>query len=205
MSWTRLDDNWCTQMTDKGLSVDAMWHYLCLIQRCSRSNRWDGVLDTLVAERESIVRNSAGALNELVSAGLLKPLKDGYEVVRIEDHIPPDYLRDEKRKAASKVRQDRSRAHRKGDHSLCRDDAPCRAVTQSEAIVTRDKSVTTTGHATRDAGTGQDRTALEVSATRGDTTTHPGGSSSPACVVCSGWGDPDGCEGCGVIGVGPGE
>lgn len=189
MSWTRLDDGWGNKIRSMDLSFPARWHYLELIQWCSRNRLYDGRVRTVDARIASDVDDPFAALDELVKVGLLEVEEKGYRLAKIDEHLPPEYLRDEKRKADQRTRQDRARAHKSGNHSMCLPGSRCLAVT---------------GEVTRDARTvtGQygEGPALEVSTTRGATATHPGGSSSPAvCDWCHGEGEPNGCPECGEI------
>lgn len=196
MSWTRLDDNWYDQMVAKQLSVDAICHYLCLIQICSKTGeetKYSGVIAKKIALRAGNVDDTESAIRELVNAELVKETSDGYQLLEIDRHLPPKYMRDKQRKESQTERQHRSRAHKAGDHSLCLPDGKCPAVT---------------GPVTRDTWTetGQDGTgpALEVSTNGGDHPPVPAPRTSPArsCSSCGGWGDPDGCVECGAVGVG---
>ena len=44
MTWTRLDDTWTDQPVMGDLAFDVRWHYLAMIQFCSRTQRYDGML-----------------------------------------------------------------------------------------------------------------------------------------------------------------
>lgn len=144
MSWTKLGDEWCQMTALEELSHADRWHYLCLIQFCSRTDKRDGIMRGVDARRQSDHQDPASALSHLADAGLLaiEP-GDRYRIVRIEvdEHLPSDATR--KRTEGNKLRQQRKRAHDKGDHSLCRDDSPCHA------------------SVTRDVGTGRDGTGRD--------------------------------------------
>jgi hypothetical protein len=142
MTWTRLDDRWTEQPLLARLSYETRWHYLAMIQFCSRTNRIDGVLTVKDAMRCSDVDDPSRANHELLDAGLLEPDIARLRIVEIHDHIPPPGVRKASEKA--KIRMRRHRAHEAGDHSLCLPDH-C-----SHAPVT--------GDVTRDPGTGRDRT-----------------------------------------------
>lgn len=153
MSWTRLDDAW-TEMTELAeLEHGVRWHYLAMIQFCSRTDKVDGVMRVLDAYRCSDYLDPEGAIKALEKAGLVKsipssnPMKATVKVIRIDDHIPPPSVRN--KREADKLRKRRQRAHDAGDHSLCIADK-CPHVTPN---VTRD--------VTRDPGTGQDRTGRD--------------------------------------------
>jgi hypothetical protein len=141
MSWTKLGDEWCQMTALEDLSHEDRWHYLCMIQFCSRTDKQDGIMRGVDARRQSDHSDPASALAHLAAVGLLaiEP-GDKYRIVRIEedDHLPSESVR--KRTENNKNRQRRKRAHDKGDHSLRREDAECHAFV------------------TRDVGTGRDGT-----------------------------------------------
>ena len=151
MTWTRLDDGWTDQATLADLSFEDRWHYLALIQHCSRTDKLDGVIRGVDARRCSDHPDTASAIANLNELGLLEVLdKDRYKVVRIDDHVPPPHIREKAEQ--DKLRQRRNRAHKVGDHSLCKPESNC--VT---GIVTRDVG--------RDVGTGRDGTGREQATT----------------------------------------
>lgn len=146
MTWARLDDAWTDRPVLESLTYEARWHYLALVVFCSRTSRYDGQVRAADARRCSDVPDAAGALDELLAAGLVVLAEGGYQLPQIGEHVPPPHLRDEERKAAQRVRKQRSRAHAAGDHSTCLDDCPSRTVT---------------GDVTRDIGTGRDGTGRD--------------------------------------------
>lgn len=138
MSWTKLSDDWTDRADLAGLSFEDRWHYLAMIQLCSRSGRVDGLLRVVDARRCSDHPDPAGAITRLAAAGKLEVIKEGVRLVEIEDHVPPPSVRNKAEQ--DKLRKRRQRAHHAGDHSQCLA-ANCEHVT---------------GHVTRDSGTGQD-------------------------------------------------
>lgn len=118
MTWTRLDDNWLADEAFDGLDVPTMWHYLNMIQFCSRGKRYTGVIPLAHARTCSIVEDPLGAIAALIDAGLVENV-DGatLRVVRIDEHVPPPSVREAA--AATKVRVARHRKHKNGDHSEC--------------------------------------------------------------------------------------
>jgi len=171
VTWTRLDDGWTDQATLADLSFEDRWHYLALIQHCSRTDKLDGVIRGVDARRCSDHPDPTSALANLNEVGLVEVLeKDRYHVVTIEAHVPPPHVR--RKTEDDKNRQRRNRAHKVGDHSLCKSDADC--VTGN---VTR--------YVGRDVGTGRDGTARDHSTTSTwDSVTLP---SDPGlhCTICS--------------------
>jgi hypothetical protein len=172
MSWTKLGDEWCQMTALEDLSHEDRWHYLCMIQFCSRTDKRDGIMRGVDARRQSDHSDPATALAHLADVGLIAiEAGDKYRIVRIEedDHLPSESVR--KRTENNKNRQRRKRAHDKGDHSLCRDDADC------HASVTRDVG---TG---RD-GTGRDNTKNNTFVTPTSTWPVVHISKAPVCDVC---------------------
>lgn len=119
MTWTRLDDGWTDRPILAQLPYEVRWHYLALIQFCSRTGRYDGRLRVGDARRCSDVDDPDAATEALTDVGLLVAEPSGFLLPLIEDHIPPPHMRDEKRKAQQRDDTRRHRAHRAGDHSLC--------------------------------------------------------------------------------------
>ncbi|MDQ1059749.1 hypothetical protein QFZ23_003650 [Arthrobacter globiformis] len=119
MPWTRLDDGWTEQSVIAALSFEARWHYLCLIQFCSRTKRFDGYIRAVDAKRCSDVTEPDAALKQLTDVGLiLFDDQGGYVVHRMEeDHAPPPWVRN--RTESNKQAKRRQRSHDAGDHSLC--------------------------------------------------------------------------------------
>lgn len=154
MTWTRLDDTWTDSSQLADLDLASRWHYLCMIQFCSRTKRYDGVLKVADARRCSDVEDPSGAMATLSGAGLLTtPQTGAVKVAHIDEHIPPPSVRNAS--DGAKVRKQRERAHKNGDHSTCLPDH-CKHVHVDEqtGVVTGD--VTT--NVTRDTRTGQDGT-----------------------------------------------
>ncbi len=152
MTWTRLDDGWTDRPILEPLSYEARWHYLALIQFCSRTSRYDGFVRTSDARRCSDVPDPVAANTSLLARGLLEQLENGLRVVHISEHVPPPHMRDEKRKADQRDRKRRERLHKQGDHTYCLPDN-CSSITADPV----------TGEVTRDAGTGRDGTGRDVS------------------------------------------
>jgi hypothetical protein len=150
MSWTRYDDLFTERPEWDGVPYPVRWHYLALVQACSRQRRWDGVLPLAHARRASDVEDPDDCHRLLAAAGLLKVDETAVRLLVIDEHIPPTYVRDNAKK--SKIRMRRMRAHRSGDHSLCLPDS-CPAAPPDSADVT--------STVTRNAGTGQDRTGQD--------------------------------------------
>lgn len=115
MTWTRLDDNWQADPAFDRLDIHARWHYLMMIQFCSRGKRYDGVMPLAEAETCSTAPDRTSIIGKLILAGLVVNI-DGemLRMVRIADHIPPKSIRESSQKRVS-----RHRRHRDGDHSEC--------------------------------------------------------------------------------------
>ena len=162
MTWTRLDDGWSDRPILEQLSYEVRWHYLALIQFCSRTSRYDGVVRSSDARRCSDVADPAAAVAELVNVGLLVAVADGLKLVQIGEHVPPPHQRDAARKEGQRERKRRERLHKDGDHSEC---LPEHCEVAMSHVVT--------GDVTRDPGTGRDRTGPGQDAAREGTTDPP--------------------------------
>jgi hypothetical protein len=147
--WTRLDDLWTERPLLAQLSYETRWHYLAVIQLCSRTGRIDGILTVKDARRCSDVDNPDHAVRDLLDAGLLEKLADGrLQLVEIDDHIPPPSVRLNSQN--TRIRMRRKRAHQAGDHSMCLPDN-CPHATATGGV---------TRGVTRNPRTGQDRTGM---------------------------------------------
>ena len=99
MSWTRLSDDWCDSIeaADPPLSLAARWHLLQMVQRCSRTQTWDGTIRLGVALRVSDIDDPLAAFTELCDTGHVEVLDD--TTVRViefaERHHPPTNQRPE--------------------------------------------------------------------------------------------------------------
>ncbi|NRG40196.1 hypothetical protein HRK28_04610 [Rathayibacter sp. VKM Ac-2835] len=143
MTWTKLSDNWTDRSDLAELSFEDRWHYLAMIQLCSRAGNVTGVLKPVDARRCSDNSDPVRALLQLQKAGLIESSSTAVRILEIDEHIPPPSVRN--KAEADKVRKRRSRAHKEGDHSLClTDHCPLGKITP----VTRD--------IVRDPGTGRD-------------------------------------------------
>lgn len=119
MSWTRLDDGFTDRPVFDGLPFEVRWHYLALVQFCSRTSRYDGVIRKADARRCSDVSDPAGAMVLLSGAGLAVVRDDDVVLPLLEEHIPPPSMRDETRKERQRAEKRRSRLHACEDHSEC--------------------------------------------------------------------------------------
>jgi hypothetical protein len=118
MSWTRLDDGWIDQQILADLPLGTRWHYLGMIQFCSRTQRFDGFVRAVDARRCSDVDHPDAALRQLADVGLIVSDQGGYVVVKMEErYSPPPWA--QKRTESNKQAQRRKRAHENGEHSLC--------------------------------------------------------------------------------------
>lgn len=149
MSWTRLDDRWTDSSELRDLSTDARWHYLCMIQFCSRTATYDGIMRARDARRCSDVEDPPSALAALDAAGLIRAEGDRIHLLRLEQHIPPPSVRENAEK--SKIRMRRHRKHKIGDHSECLPETCSHAPEGRNA----------TAPVTRNTRTGQDRTGQD--------------------------------------------
>lgn len=150
MSWTRLDDGWTDDPIINQLPFPDRWHYLAMIQFCSRTRTFDGTMRAIDANRCSDHPDAPGALKLMAALGLVTIDGGIVHLNRLDEHIPPPSVRDSA--AASRVRKQRSRKHLTGDHSECQPKY-CEHATRN-----------VTPHVTRDTGTGQDRTGQVLQA-----------------------------------------
>lgn len=146
MTWTRLDDTWTDDQVLAELSFADRWHYLAMIQFCSRTKKYDGILRPADARRCSDHPEPGAALSNLEAVGLVINVGNGYKLPLIDDHIPPPSVREASEK--SKVRMRRMRQHKEGNHADCLPKHCDQAPTTGEV----------TGDVTRNTGTGQDGT-----------------------------------------------
>lgn len=173
MTWTRLDDAWTERADLAELSHADRWHYLGMIQRCSRTGNQAGILRAVDAERASDHPNPSDALEHLTERGILQRMSgDRYRLVEIEDYLPSAATI--RRTEQARERQRRKRAHDAGDHSQCRpgtcEDAPGEGeqvsgeregVSRSASPVSRRCHAPVTRDKTRDVGTGRDGTGRD--------------------------------------------
>lgn len=151
MTWTRLDDGWTDSTDFADLDHATRWHYLAMIQFCSRTQKYDGLMRLGDARRCSDVDDPGGAIAALAADGLIA-IEDKYvRVLRIEEHVPPPSVRESAEK--TKVRVRRHRKHSNGDHSECLPNFCDQAPAPSDV----------TGDVTRYPGTGQAGTGSSCS------------------------------------------
>lgn len=144
MSWTKLDDLWSEKIEEAiGQDIHARWHYIALIQLCSRLDARDGIISRSKAERCSDLPDTLGAIRKLVEVGLVADHGSKVRVVRAAEHV----ISEAKARETERKREDqrRSRAHRDGDHALCESgqgDRPkdCKWATAPKGDVTGDGS-----------------------------------------------------------------
>lgn len=117
MPWTRLDDLWIEMDQLKELPYEVRWHYLGILQWCSRHRLYDGELRIADARRASDVDDPATAIAMLAGAKLLEITDNAVRVVQIKDHVPPPNVREASE--ANALRTRRWRLHKAGDHSIC--------------------------------------------------------------------------------------
>jgi hypothetical protein len=103
------------------MSYETRWHYHAVIEFCCRTDRYDGVIRAVDAQRCSDVDDPVTALAELAAAGLAEvdDVARTVRVVRIDQHVQPPHLRDPQRKQRQKEKSRRHREHRKGNHFYC--------------------------------------------------------------------------------------
>lgn len=117
MSWLRYDDRFTEDCRWDTVSHAARWHYIAMVEECSRARTWDGRLPARRARRVSDVEDPDACLKELDDAGFVLNGITVVTLLEIAEHVPPASIRTNAEK--TRVRMRRLRAHRAGDHSLC--------------------------------------------------------------------------------------
>lgn len=153
MSWTRLDDTWTDSTVLADLDFADRWHYLAMIQFCSRTGKVDGQLRVIDARRCSDHPEPDQAVRNLADAELVTIGPHTVTVNHIADHVPPPSVRENAER--SKIRMQRMRKHRAGDHSECLPDK-CEQALQGDRL----------NDVTRNTGTGRDGTGQDRSLDR---------------------------------------
>ena len=89
MSWTKLDDLWTERKEFADLNFADRWHYLAMIQYCSRSDLRDGVMRGVDARRCSDHPDPNRALAALVKLGMLgrDDTADTYSLIEVDAHL----------------------------------------------------------------------------------------------------------------------
>lgn len=159
MTWTRLDDSWTDDPRLAQVSFDVRWHYLAMIQMCSRTKRYDGKLRLVDALRASDVPDPSRAINALVGLGLATRTDPEVALLEIDDHVPSESVRNNSARTRERMR--RSRQHQSGDHSECYTDHCKHAPEANGPAPKRGKAArgdtpSVTAAVTRNPGTGQD-------------------------------------------------
>ena len=146
MTWGRYDDSFTDWPLWESVSLAARWHYVALVQLCCRQQRWDGRVPIGAARRASDVTDPDRCHDELAAVDLLKTDGQSVTLLRIDEHVPPPWIRNETENA--RIRMQRSRKHKAGDHSACLPGhCPEAAVTDG---------------VTRNTGTGRDGTGRDT-------------------------------------------
>ncbi len=99
MTWNRYGSEFTRDRRWDGVPYEARWHYLAVVAECSDSERYDCRIPLRLAERASDVADAAAATAALVAAGFA--LIEGHDFIIVggeERHMPPESLRDKKRK-----------------------------------------------------------------------------------------------------------
>lgn len=133
MTWARFDDSFGDDPTMLRLPRGVRLLYVEGIVWCCR-HLTDGLLERHVLRRVTDEPDVEAAAALLVEVGLWEVVDGGYHVVNFLAAQPSKDTVEERR-AEAKERQDRSRRHRKGDHSKCLRGRYC-----PEGGVTRDNT-----------------------------------------------------------------
>lgn len=129
MSWVRYDDGFTGRPTWDGVSYEARWHYLALVEICCRQERFEGRVPRGLAERVSDVPDPAACIDELAATKWITVWPDEVVLPFIDEHIPPMSVRLNAERSKERMRRmrERKRLCRMGDHQLCDDPAKCGA------------------------------------------------------------------------------
>ena len=90
VTWTKLDDLWCERRELAAINFADRWHYLAMIQFCSRADLRDGVMRGVDARRCSDHPDPNRALAELGKVGLIVAdvASDTYSLIEVDAHLP---------------------------------------------------------------------------------------------------------------------
>jgi len=127
MSWVRVGDEFTSDRRWDGVPSDARWFYLCLVSDCSKSERYDCRIPTMLALRVSDIADPSGALDALVIAGFLVINGDEVFISQGEErHMLPVAERERRRlqrqrddTAASRLRKCQRGEHDRHCPSTC--------------------------------------------------------------------------------------
>ena len=179
MSWLRYSDDWTQDRAWDGVSYEARWHLKALIEACSQSRRWDGVVPITRALRVSDVPDPEACLKELNAAGFIcvtgnevgnetghapdcvTDHTSGVAIPNIEDHVPTEANRDENLLPRKRANQAAWRARKcaAGDHSRdCPADTCELKLAKKAARAAKAESERVAERVTGNAGTGRDGT-----------------------------------------------
>lgn len=148
MAWLRYSDDFTKDRSWDGVSFEARWHYLALLEECSQGRYWNGALPVTRAVRCSDTSDPEKCIDELVRAGRLRREAETIHVLDAEDHVPPEGQRDENLlpRKRSNVKAYRFRQCQQGNHSK---DCPRATCPEKKPVTER---------VTGNAGTGRDGT-----------------------------------------------
>jgi hypothetical protein len=102
-----------------GVGYESRWHYHALVEECSRSQRYDGVLPRNLALRVSDVPDPNHCIDELGATPLLDAFDNAVRIVHMETYLPPEGQRDENLLPRKRQNQQayRRRKCENGEHS----------------------------------------------------------------------------------------
>ena len=137
MTWTWIDDGFTDRREVMALSDKAFRLHVEALVFSNRAGR-DGALDP--ADLVKLGRPDPVTVDELVRAGLWEITDTGWQVDWTDQETTAEV---EKRRADWRKRDERRRAHNKGDHSMCDPDR-CWAL-KADPSLTRESQRETTG------------------------------------------------------------
>jgi hypothetical protein len=182
VSWLRYSDDWTRDRAWDGVSYEARWHFMALMEMCSQSRRWDGCIPLTHARRASDVPDPDQCLVELQAGGFICVTESvtgnadatlghapdcvtdhapGVAVPTVEDHIPTEANRDENRLPRKRANTAawRTRKCAGGDHSKDCPPDTCELKLAKKAVrAAKAGNGSVSESVTTHAGTGRDGT-----------------------------------------------
>lgn len=138
MTWTWIDDGFTDRLEVMTLSDSAFRLHVEALVYCNRNGR-DGVITAPDLAR--LGRPDSDTVDELVQAALWETKDDAWQL-DWSDQQTAEQVED--RRATWRKRDERRRAHNKGDHSLC-DPARCWALKGETSLTRESQRETTSG------------------------------------------------------------
>jgi hypothetical protein len=112
VTWASYSDDFTGRPDWDGVSYPARWHYIAMVERVCRDQRWNGKLPRNIALRASDVPDPHEAVRELETFGWVADDGTDVQLMYVEDHVPPqgqrpDHYLPRKRRNQAAYRQRR--------------------------------------------------------------------------------------------------